>query len=101
MLTWNKESVLKTVKVLNDNNEDISLSTINLTDAFINNVKAGNDIRQEYLIAVQSILHIPEQLIYFVRTLTKAYITIPFIKVPEFKSLVTFYWDLVKQARAL
>ena len=101
MLTWNKSSVLKVQKVLNNDYGDILISTIKLTDTFIKNVNAGNDIRQEYLNAVQTILHIPEQLIYFIRTLSKLKIMISFKEVPEFRSLVAFYESLVRQARCL
>lgn len=99
-LTWTDKDINAVEKVLKHDYSDIKISTVNLTERFIQAVKGGCDIRSQYQAAVLHILHNPSEIIYFVREITKAYITISYAKVPEFKSLVHFYMSLVIVARS-
>lgn len=98
-ITWSDKDIQDVKKVLNNDYGDVTVSTVNLTDHFIQAVNTGADIRSQYQAAVLSILHVPAQIIYFVRELTKAKIMLRYAEVPEFKSLVQFYYNLVRSAR--
>ena len=100
-LTWGDEHINAVADVLRNKVDHISTSTLVMTRNFIDAVQAGGDLRQEYLNVVNQIMSIPADLIYFIRTLTQARITLSFKVVPEFLHVVNFYSSVVRAARSI
>lgn len=99
-LTWGDEHINAVADVLRNKVHHISTSTMVMTRNFIDSVKAGGDLRKEYLNVVNQILSIPADLIYFIRTLTQAHIALSYKIVPEFRHVVQFYSTIVRAARS-
>ena len=100
-LTWTDSDIESVARVLREENQYITEETKRLTSTFIAVVKAGGDMRHEYNRVVTVLLSIPDQLIYFVREVTKACIAISYKIVPEFKHVVNFYSTIVRAARKI
>lgn len=100
-LTWGDEHINAVADVLRNKVDHISTGTLVMTRNFIDAVKAGGDVRKEYLNVINQIMSIPADLIYFIRTLTQASITLSYKVVPEFCHVVNFYSTVVSQARQI
>lgn len=98
-ITWTDSDIESVARVLREENQFITEETKTLTSTFIADVTAGADLRQAYNHVVSVLLSLPDQLIYFVRKLTFARISLSYKVVPEFKHVVNFYSTMLREVR--